>query len=53
MNAPPSPVSDGALSPEARLLANQRRALTRRAALVELLYAGPPVPGAIVAEGTP
>lgn len=32
---------------------NQRRVLTRRAALVGLLYAEPSVPGVIVAEGTP
>ncbi|MGI8449806.1 MAG: hypothetical protein ACR2MP_22040 [Streptosporangiaceae bacterium] len=32
---------------------NQRRVLARRAALVGLLYAEPPVRGVIVAEGTP
>ncbi len=32
---------------------NQRRVLRRRASLVEVLYAGPPVLGVIVAEGTP
>jgi len=32
---------------------NQRRVLIRRASLVEVVYAEPPVPGVIVAEGTP
>jgi feruloyl-CoA synthase len=32
---------------------NQRRVLMRRASLVEVLYAEPPVPGVIVAEGAP
>jgi feruloyl-CoA synthase len=47
--ARPASLDDGEITDKGYI--NQRKVLTSRAALVDLLYADPPPPGVITAEG--